>query len=324
MDRAAALLSGWHRLNPVDHWPLVRQAIIEQQRGNARARAEAIDRALGLTKGRQRAAVAFLGARLALQAGFGGVARSGDRAPTEAKEKNADALPPDPAALDHAARLLQECLSYDPDHIDALWCLAAVRSASGDRQGLASQAPAMDRPAVKGARFHYLGAVCCLAARDYAKAVELGQRAAAADPALTAESHYVMAWAHLHLNDSDAARQSLMKAAAADKSPSADYARALLGRQAFDGASYDYAVRWWKQVDPNRRAEWKLDEPLRQTVLLAGLTAFEQGKFELAAERIREAGRLGLRDRRLGSLLTLALVKAGQRLLFETNIKGVK
>ena len=63
---------------------------------------------------------------------------------------------------------------------------------------------------------------------------------------------------------------------------------------------------------------------MRQTVLLAGLTAFEKGKYELAAERIREAGRLGLRDRRLGSLLTLALVKAGQRLLFDVNIKGVK
>ncbi len=199
-----------------------------------------------------------------------------------------------------------------------------MRSASGDRQGLASQAAAMDRPAVKDARFHYLGAVCSLAARDYAKAVELGQRAAAGDPGLTAESHYVMAWAHLHLNNGDAARQSLLKAAAADKSPSAPYARALLGRQAFDRAAFDEAVRWWKEVDAGRRAEWKLDEPLRQTVLLAGLTAFEKGKYELAAERIREAGRLGLRDRRLGSLLTLALVKAGQRLLFDTNIKGVK
>ena len=125
MDRAAALLAGWHRLNPVDHWPLVRQAIIEQQRGNARARAEAIDRALGLTQGRQRAAVAFLGARLAIQAGF-----RRKKAGEEAKEKNTDATPPDPAAPDHAAKLLQECLSHDPNHLDALWCLAAVRSAS--------------------------------------------------------------------------------------------------------------------------------------------------------------------------------------------------
>ncbi len=319
VNRAAALVAGWRRLHPVDHWPLIRQAIIEQQRGDAAARAEAIDRALGLTKGRQRAAVAFLGARLAIQGGF-----RRKTAGETAKEKNSDAAPPDPAALEHAAKLLQECLSHDPNHIDALWCLAAVRSASGDRRGLASQAAMMDRPAVKDSRFHYLGAVCCLAARDYAKAVELGQRAAAGDPALTAESHYVLAWAHLHLNNNDAARQSLLKAAAADKSPSAPYARALLGRQAFDRAAFDEAARWWKEVEARRRAEWKLDAPLQQTVLLAGLTAYEKGKFELAAERIREAGRLGLRDRRLGSLLTLALVKAGQRLLFDTSIKGVR
>ena len=130
--------------------------------------------------------------------------------------------------------------------------------------------------------------------------MELGQRAAAGD-SLTAESHYVMAWAHLHLNNGDAARLAL-KAAAADKSPSAAYARALLGRQSFDRSAYDEAARWWNEVDAGRRTEWKLDEPLRQTVLLAGLMAFEKGKYELAAERIREAGRLGLRDRRLGSI----------------------
>src|SRR5262249_887333 len=67
MDRAVALLSGWHRRAPTDHWPLVRQAIVEQERGNAERRAEAIDRALGLTRGPVRAAIAFLGARLALR-----------------------------------------------------------------------------------------------------------------------------------------------------------------------------------------------------------------------------------------------------------------
>jgi hypothetical protein len=312
LDRAGALLADWHRLNPVDHWPLVRQAIIEQQRGDAAARAAAVGRALGLTRGPLRAAVAYLGARLALLAGFGGP-----------KKGDAPAGPPDPAALAHAQALLQECLKQQPDHTDALWCLAAVRSAAGDRAGLASQAAAMDRPAVTDARFHYLGAVCCLAAGQYDKALELGRRAAE-DASLTAECHYVMAWAHLHLRNNDAARLALLKTAAADKSPSAVYAKALLGQANFARSAYDEAVKWWKAVDPQRRAEWRLDEPLRQTVLLAGLTAYEKGKYELAAERIREAGRLGLRDRRLGGLLTLALVKAGQRLLFETNLQGVK
>ena len=76
-------------------------------------------------------------------------------------------------------------------------------------------------------------------------------------------------------------------------------------------------------VDAKKRAEWKLEEPLRQTVLLAGLMAFKKGRYEQAADRFREAGKLGLRDKRLGSMLTLALVKAGQRLLFEeANVKS--
>ncbi|MGH7172012.1 MAG: hypothetical protein ACRELG_17190, partial [Gemmataceae bacterium] len=79
MEQAVALLNGWHRLAPNDHWPLVRQAILEQQRGNAVRRAEAIDRALGLTRGRVRAAIAFLGAKLALRECFGGAATVRER-----------------------------------------------------------------------------------------------------------------------------------------------------------------------------------------------------------------------------------------------------
>jgi tetratricopeptide (TPR) repeat protein len=125
-----------------------------------------------------------------------------------------------------------------------------------------------------------------------------------------------MAWAHLHLNDPSAAGQALHKVVSV-KSPSADHARALLGKLSFARGDYDDAIKWWNAVDAARRAEWNFDEPLRQTVYLAGLTALEKQKYEQAADRFREAGKLGLRDRRLGGLLTLALIKAGQRLLFE-------
>ena len=43
--------------------------------------------------------------------------------------------------------------------------------------------------------------------------------------------------------------------------------------------------------------------------------ALAAGRYEPAAEWFREAGKLGLRDRRLGPLLSLALFKAGQQLL---------
>jgi tetratricopeptide (TPR) repeat protein len=317
-DRAVALLNGWHRLAPSDPWPLVRQAVIEQQRGNAEARAAAIDRALGLTRGRTRAAVAYLGARLALW-GRVGEWESKSAGSGENGKAEATALPLSRSLtlpLSESLTLLQECLKDDPGHAEALWCLAAVRSITGDREGLAAQAAAMDRPEVADARFHYLGAVCHLAARDYPRALELAMRAAG-DEALATESQYLMAWAHLYLKDEDAARQALQKVAAADKSPSAPYARALLGHLGFSRGAYDDAIKWWNQVDARRRAEWQLDEPLRQTVLLSGLLAFRKERYEQAADRFREAGRLGLRDRRLGSLLTLSLVKAGQRLLYE-------
>jgi len=313
MDRAVALLTGWQRLAPADHWPLVRQAIIEQERGNAERRAEAIDRALGLSRGRVRAAVAFLGARLALRETVG-------KNPAATANERLSPLPnghgSDSPGLTHSLTLLETCLRDDPDHIEALWCLAAVRSVLGDREGLAKQASAMNRPTVADARFHYLGAVCNLAAKNYGGVLELSQRAAA-DETLAIESQFLMAWAHLYQDNHTAARQALQKVAAVEKSPSAVYARAMLGRLSFARGAYDEAIKWWNSVEPRQRTQWQFDEPLRQTVLLSGLMAYEGGRFEQAADRFREAGKLGLRDRRLGPLMTLALVRAGQRMLYE-------
>jgi hypothetical protein len=91
----------------------------------------------------------------------------------------------------------------------------------------------------------------------------------------------------------------------------------MLGQLSFARGAYDDTIKWWNALDAQRRAEWHLEEPLRQTVLLSGLLAFEGKRYEQAADRFREAGKLGLREKRLGGLLTLALVKAGQRLLYE-------
>jgi tetratricopeptide (TPR) repeat protein len=305
-DRTAELLAAWQRLEPHDHRPLVRLAVVESERGNADRRAAAVDAALRLTRGPLRAAVAFLGARLVLREAAGESAKAaGNGAPTHG-----------PTGLAEARCLLEECLREDPGHPEALWCLAAVRSASGDREGLAVQAEAMDRPGVKHGRFHYLGAVCFLAAGDFGRALELVRRAAYAEPALAGEAYYLAARVHELLGNGPEAREALERAASAD-GPSASHARARLGRLSFAGGAYGQAVRWWERVDPRFRASWGLDEPLRQTALLAGLGEHAAGRYESAAEWFGEAGRLGLRDRRLGPLLTLSLVQAARELLFE-------
>jgi tetratricopeptide (TPR) repeat protein len=301
---SAALLAGWHRLRPDDHQPLCKLAVVEHQRGNAEARRRALDRALDVSRPPGRADVAFLGARLSLQA-------AGGKGHGEANGQAGAAG----AALKEARHFLEECLQENPNHEDALWQLAAVRSVTGDREGLAAQAPAMHRPDVRDGRFHYLAAVCHLAAGDYGRALEAAGRSAA-DPDLAADSHYLMGWAHLYRRERAAAAEALRKAAAAADSASVDNARALLGRVRFTDGATEEAVECWTALTPLRRREWQLEEALRSTVFLTGLQAYQDGRFEQASSRFREAGRLGLRDRRLGPLLFLALFRAGQRLLF--------
>jgi tetratricopeptide (TPR) repeat protein len=296
LDQASTLLGNLQRLAPTDYWPLVRQAVLEEERGNAARRAEAIDRALGLTTGQRRAAVAFLGARLSIRS-----CQSGKGTPSA-------------EALERARSLLLNCLGDDPNHVDALWCLAAVRNVMGDREGLIGQAPLMDRPSVRDGRFHYLGAVCQLAAGDFGRVVELAKRSAD-DPSLSVDSHFLLGWAHWRLGDLNAACSSLQKVAQAGCA-SSDHARALLGGINLSRGAYQEAATWWTAIEPARRAQWQLDEPLQQTVFLSGLVDFQKERFEQAADKFREAGKLGVRDRRLGGLVNLALVKAGQRLLY--------
>ncbi len=249
MDQAVALLTGWHRLAPADHWPLVRQAIIEQQRGNAERRAEAIDRALGLVRGPVRAAIAFLGARLALRET---VENNRSHGVSERMSPLPNGRGSEKSALTQSRMLLETCLRDDPNHLEALWCLAAVHAALGDRDGLARQAPAMNRPTVADARFHYLGAVCNLAAKNYGTVLELSQRAAS-DESLAVESQFLMAWAYLYQDNHEAARQALQNVAAVTKSPSAVYAWAMLGRLSFARGAYDDAIKWWNSVEPRQR-----------------------------------------------------------------------
>jgi len=315
LPRAAELLQAWHLLEPEKALPLVREAVIYQALGDPGRCLETMRLALDRTAGKQHASIAFLGAKLLLKNSAAPVAD-----------------PPDPAdpIRRSAQELLEDCLRHDPQHVEAAWSLAAVRSLLGDEAGLARQATKMDRPEVADARFHFLSGVCHLAAHDYAGVLEACKRTTAlcekqgvkeigSFPGLAVECGYLAGWAHWLQEDLTSAARVLQGPAQSGGSPSQAHARSLLGRVYFTGRNYKEAARWWQALEPKQRTAWKFADTLAGTMFLSALEAFRDSRYAEAAEKLREAGRLGLRDRRLGLILSLSLVKAGQQCLYPEN-----
>ncbi len=303
LPRAASALRDVQQLRPKDCSPALRLAIIAEHLGDGEALRRAINYALAVANGPARTEAALLGARLLLRS-----AKIDGNA--VAVDKTAD----DTKCLQDAARLLEECLRAQPGHVDACWQLAGIRALLADQAGLAELAPHMERRDVEDARFHYLGAVCQLACGNWNAAVDAARRAAR-DPSLEADAHYLQGLALLHVPDRDGARTALEKAATST-SRSAEHARALLGRLCFQTGQYDQAVQRWQAIGKSAQTLWKLDEPLRSTLYLTALQAFSDERYEFASERFREAAKQGLRERKLGPLISLSLVKAGEKLLF--------
>ncbi len=319
LDQVIELLDRWHKLAPADPLPLLRLAVVEQQRGKSAHRAAAVKRALALAPGPLRAEIAFLGARLALQdwlADAGSAA--GEARRNGEKSQLPGVLPADPGR--QVLDLLDECLQADPEHEKALWCKAAVCSLLGRRQDLTALASAMGRleqgMGPHDARFFFLAAVCHLAAQDHPRVLESARWAEEFDTALALECACLKGWAAFQMQDSATAARLLEGPAKEGAAASHTHARALLARIAFEQGATGEAIRWWKSLDPAVRKAWGLDEPLRNTVFVIALQSLHQLRFAEGAETIREAGKLGLRDRRLGPLLALALLKVGQRLLY--------
>jgi tetratricopeptide (TPR) repeat protein len=302
LGRAVELLEEWARLEPGNALPRVRQAVISRQRDDLPGCAAAVRQALDRTRGRARADVALLGARLTL----GWLFATPDQQ--------------NPDGWRQALALLDECLRDDPGRPEALWCAAAVRSLLGDEAGLAAQAPAMNRPDVDDPRFHLLAGVCHLAAGNHPALGEACGRAAA-DPALAVEGAYLVGWDCIRRREPATAALTLQRVAQAPDSPSAGHAQAILGGIRFHQGTYDEAAQWWQRLDEARRKAWGFDGPLAGAVFLAALKDLREGRFGQAATRLREAGKLGRRDRRLEPLLALALFKAGQRLLYDKEAR---
>lgn len=299
-SRAIERLRQWHELRPQDAVPLLRLAIIAHEQGDTAGWLEFIRAARDRTQGPQRARIAFLGARLAL------------------KDKS--------IADDEVFTLLEDCLVNDPGHVQARWCLAALYAERGDEKALAGLAPLMDRPEVDDARFHFMAAVCQLASGNFAAARETSRRAFASSlcekPASAeglpweGESQYLAGWASLLLEDLETAYQAFQVSARDSQCSGAGQAMAMLGKISFARRDHEGAARWWRALEPENRGKWNLSGALAGAVFLAALDALHEGSYEAAAEKFREAGRLGWRDRRLGPLLILALAKAGQHFLY--------
>jgi len=295
IEQAIELLKTWHQRFPSEPLPLVRLAFLQQQRGQAEQRAQAIHTAVERTQGRRKAAVAYLGACLAACS---------------------DGEAPSLSALEQAKQLLQQCLKTQPDHQAAESLLAAVLCLQGDREGLTWLAPRMAHKDGSDARHCYLAALCSLEAGDFPQALRLARRAEQA-PHLAVESCFLQALILLQADENEAAKPLLERVARHSDTPSAPVAQFLLGQLALRQGRGDEAVTHWSAIEPGLRSRWGIDEILRQTVYWAGLTALREQRYEQAADYFRSSAKLGLRQRSLTELIGVALVKAGQRHLNE-------
>jgi tetratricopeptide (TPR) repeat protein len=311
LEEARALLAQWHSHQPDDPLPLVREAVLLHQQGQDEACRARLQMAMDRATGRRRANVAFLGARLLLQS-------------------YASAEEPNPTSLSAVEELLADSLHHDPSHPTALWCLAAVRWLHGDTAALAGLADRMNQPTVADPRFHYLAALAHLLGNDpsgvLAACQRVAERAAATKPDrngeangklhLAVESRYLAALAQVRLGDRVGGIESLAPLARTPDSPTLAHAQAQLGAVEFAESRHDAAIRTWQALDAKQRQTWGLSEPLAQTMFVSALDDLLGGNYEQSADKFRQAGRLGCRDRRLGPLLLLALFKAGQQAVY--------
>lgn len=312
---ALELLGQWHQTEPNKPTPLVRQAILQHHQGDDAGCFEKLRQAMGLTTGKRRGNIAFLGARVALQSHL--TPRPGGNA--------------DPGVLPMAVDFLRDALANEPNHEHALWCLAAVNWLQGDTAALANQASQMDNAAVADGRYHYFAGLCCHLAGNFDAAVaacqrlaqQVGSNGAKSQRELGLEAGYIAGLANLGKNDLNAAIDAFKQATSHPGSPTLSLAQGQLASALFRAQRHDEAIAVWQALDANKRQAWNLSEPLAQTTFISALESLLRARYEQASEQFRQAGRLGYRDRRLGPLLLLALFKAGQQAIYADETAAV-
>lgn len=324
---AVKWLETWRRHHPQDATPLIRLGILAAQQGQLADSQLAIRQALALRKGPGRTKIGLLGARITLQALTGHW--------TDLPVADLQ------AALQGTEEFLLDSFQADNCHPETLWQMAAVRWLRGDLGGLAQEAPRLANSMDADPRIHYFAALARLAGNDFAGVLEICPRIAKGsettgpdksaatvngqpeshDRALnwSVEADYLAGLAHLGLGRDDLALAALSSTAQHPESPSMVHSLALLGWICYRLHRHEEASRWWQKLDAKVRSQWGITETLGGTVFLTALEAFAARRYEEAAEKLRQAGRLGCRDRRLGPLLLLSLFKGGQQAIYDTT-----
>jgi tetratricopeptide (TPR) repeat protein len=334
IEPAYQLLEQWHQAQPTEPMPLVRQAILLHQQGHEPTCFGKLQDAMNLSQGRRRANIAFLGARLAMQSWLvpnpNQTVVAGVGTPTPAMHLAAESgvgipTPATSGTLPAAIDFLTDCLTHDPNHAHAQWCLAAVRWLQGDTAALAGQGEAMSNAEVTDPRYHYLAALCHLLGSRHEAVVaackrvgtRAGSNGSSTQRQYSVEAGYLAALAQVAMNHLRPAIDALKPLTFDPKSPTLPYAQALLGEVLFREKRHDEAISAWQALDTQKRQAWNLAGPMAQTTFISALESMQKGQYEQAAEKLRQAGRLGFRDRRLGPLLLLALFKAGQQAIYK-------
>jgi tetratricopeptide (TPR) repeat protein len=324
--QAVAALCHWQQKFPRDPLPLVRLGLVRANIGEVSEGLDLLTMARDLAEGPAKPRIGLVAARIALRHWS---------EPPNMSDADAVLLPPlhsPPAAMTKEAALgraedyLRRALDDDSDNEDAAATLAALLWLKNDQAGLALLADRCRSFQGPDPRQQYFAALALSAARDWAGVVTACRRVThlIADKngslsALAVEAAYLEGIAQAELGDAAAAVEALKKPAAAEGNPSAPFAQGLLGAMLMQQGQFDAATTWWQKLPAPQRSAWKIGEVLGGAQMLAALELFQAGRFELAADKFRQAGKLGCRDRRLGALLLASLVKAGKQAVYGTD-----
>jgi tetratricopeptide (TPR) repeat protein len=297
-DSATALevLRSWQQSSPQNSTPLLRQAVLYQHLERWDECQNAINQALNITSAARKGEAAYLGAKLLLS-----------RWQKSAASANSDNLL-------EVRHFLEQSLAAHPGQKKSLTMLAAVLTVQQDREALRALRQALAACTDRDPLTQFFLALCHLESGDHEQALEAGKNIAENEQ-MAAEASYLIGWAFLQQNDSNRAAMSLLKVALDKNSPSRPHALALLGCLRFYQGSPGETVSLWQELDAAALAGFGLAQPLGNIIFLAALNEMQQGQYSSAADKLRQAGKAGLRDPRLAPLLSLCLFKAGQSLM---------